>query len=210
MRRLILFFFCPILWVNACSKVEDQAATPPKASLPPVAQISMDGGGFDLRMPGEVVFKPHTGRISLCRGSTIRSRQGLITLNFLGSVPVQLGEQGVSEVILEGPVETDRGKEIVLGLKQGDIRVNSEADYPLVLKMPHAEVRGLKSYIQVWGLKRNEYGGYRANVKSLSTNEVLVSNAHGSINLSYFGVVRVDDQSPPALLKKETPRPRIR
>ena len=81
---------------------EDDSAPstpPPKA----VAQISFDGGGYEIKLPGEELFQKCRGNKYLTRGTTVRCSLGAVSLNFMQCIQVQLGSTTQrSELILEG------------------------------------------------------------------------------------------------------------
>lgn len=165
-----------------------------------VARITLPCAGLAVRMPGEHAFRPWKEGLDLPRGATVRVEAGeTASLNFMRNVQVQLGKSEESVLILEGPVEAPPGKILLLGLKQGDLWIQSYADEPVVVEMPHATVQGRQCYFTV-ELRRGEDGEHAAFVKALSRN-LAVSNRFGSVTLPDFGEVRVDEEGPPAVLK---------
>lgn len=165
-----------------------------------VARLSLPGVGLEIRKAGKLVFTPWAGEGTFAKGTTIRSRDRIVTLTFMGSVEVQLGTE--SELILEGLVKSKRGIGYVLGLKKGEVMINSYADYPLSCTMPHAEVRGSQgAYFRV-KMERDRAGSYCAHVDVLSQTNLVVTNEFGSLPLNTWGKVRVDEKEPPVLIKK--------
>lgn len=169
----------------------------PAQTIVPVAQVAMDGGALALRQPGESGFTRWDGKTVIGQGTTIRSGSGIVSLNFMGSIEVQLSKE--SELILEGAVRTARGPNIVLGLKMGEVRVNSSADCPVILKTPAGEVTGVRSFFTA-DLRHSKDEGYAATVKALSPN-IFVKNNHGSLKLDSWGWVKIDENGPPTMLK---------
>lgn len=169
-----------------------------------VAQIMLKGDDFKVRLPGEVVFEPWKKEYGpyLPRGVTVQSGSSLATFNFMRSVTIQLSPNSV--LILQGAVDASRRREFVLGLQEGEVWVDSRADYPLVVKMPHGEARGMRSVIRIENMRWDAKGGHRATVHALSTN-VTVSNDHGRLTLPNFGFVRLAEGEPPALLQERGP-----
>jgi hypothetical protein len=162
-----------------------------------VARVAIDGGGMMVRLPGELEFAAWDKSSDLGRGTTIRSGLGSVSLNFMGSVQVELSKE--SELVLEGAVPRGVGKSYVLGLKKGEVHVNSSADFPIELKMPHADVTGLRAFFKV-KLTRYEEGTYSAVVKAFSPN-ISVRNRFGQLPLPNWAEVRVDEKEAPKVLK---------
>lgn len=183
----------------SCSEQVEQRKAPasPGTVQNEVARVAMDGGGMKVRRAGESGFEPWDGKSPLARGCTIRSGQGFVSLNFMGSVQVELSTD--SELILEGAVKAGPSRVYVLGLKSGEVRINSSADCPIVLRLPHGEVSGVRSFFSV-DLERVEDNTYTAVVKAFSKN-IMVKNDLGSMMLPSWGVVRADEKEPPKLLK---------
>ena len=177
---------------------DDQPVTPAADPAPnrEVARIAMDGGTFLWRPVGATRFEPWKGGHSLPRGATIRTQLGSVMLNFMNTVQVQLYEH--SELILQGDV----GKELVLGLKKGKVLIHSTADPPVVVKMPHGEVRGIRPYVEISGLERGKRG-YTARVKSLVTSRIVVANIHEAIDCPPFAVVHLDEERAPRVIRQE-------
>ncbi|MHC4943199.1 MAG: hypothetical protein ACYTG7_09300 [Planctomycetota bacterium] len=159
--------------------------------------MAIDGGGLKVRLPEELTFAAWDKKSGLERGTTIQSGIGSASLNFMGSVQVELSKNSV--LVLEGEVSSAAGKSYVLGLMKGEVHVNSSADFPIILKMPHAEVSGLHAYFKV-KLQRYEEGTYSAVVKAFSPN-ILVKNRFGMLPLPNWAEVRIDEKEPPRLLK---------
>jgi hypothetical protein len=186
------------------------AGCPCKESTPApdreiVAEVEPMSQGFEVRRAGELDFEPWKDGMKLTAGMTIRTRANdSVSLLFMRNIQVQLGKTDPSELILEGALEDGQGKAYLLGLKEGDVWVQSYADEPIVLKMPHAEVRGRGVYFTVH-LERREDGTYVAEVNALSLN-VFVSNAHGTLQATQFGNIRADETEPPVFLKSTGPR----
>jgi len=161
--------------------------------------VAIDGGGLKVRPPGEDRFDPWDGG-PLVRGSTLETGPGICSLNFMGSVQVELGKE--SRLILEGAVpapEALSGRALVLGLSRGSVRINSSADAPVVLLMPHAKVSGVRSYFHA-ELDRSKEGAYAATVTAFSQG-MQVSNDKADLSLPSWGVVRVAEDAPPELVK---------
>jgi hypothetical protein len=168
---------------------------------PAVATISMPQRGVQVRLAGELEFKPWKEGQGLPGGTTLRTGMNeIVVLLFMRNIQVQLGKTTPSELILEGAVQEGQGKAYVLGLKEGVVWVHSYADEPVVVKMPHAEVRGRGSYFTV-SLKRMENGKYVADINAQSLN-ITVTNAFGTLEMTEFGTIRVDETEPPVVLRK--------
>lgn len=177
----------------------------PVADREVVATVQLPQQGFEVRKAGELDFEPWKDGMKLTAGATIRTRANdSVSLTFMRNIQVQLGKTDQSELILEGAAKDGQGKSYLLGLKKGDVWIQSYADEPVVLKMPHAEVRGKGVYFTAH-LDRREDGAYVAEVNALSLN-VFVSNAHGALQAEQFGNIRVDETEPPVFLKSTDPR----
>jgi hypothetical protein len=159
------------------------------------------------RKSGELRFKPWDRKREIQGGTTLKTRDGIVYLNFMGSVEVQLGSTGQeSELILERPVKEGPIQTYVLGLAKGEVWIHSHADCPIVLKMPHGEVRGGSgAYFRVYNLERDKEGKYRAFVQISSPN-VTVTNPMGSVSLPAWGLVRVDETQGPFVLQDKKRR----
>ncbi|MFH2000663.1 MAG: hypothetical protein ABIK28_13360 [Planctomycetota bacterium] len=183
----------------ACSRDDavDSGKGIPGHPAIPVAQIALDGGGLTVRNPGNEDFAPWDGVSSIGQGATLKSGDGIVSMNFMGCVEVQLSQK--SELILEGLVQGMAGPLLVLALKEGEVRINSSADYPIRLKMPPGEVTGIRSFFTAT-LRNTEDGGYSGTIKALSPN-VEVKNEFGSLMLDSWGWVKVQESGPPQLLK---------
>ena len=193
----ILLFLTP-LFLTAWP--DRKPAPPPRPEEKPVARITLPCTGLEIRPAGEQAFRPWTPDApDLLRGTTLRIGAGeTVSLNFVQNVQIQLGRSVKSKLILEGPVDTPEGRVLLLGLEQGDLWIQSYADEPVVLEMPHARVQGRQCYFTVEA-RRGEEGEYTARVKALSRN-ITVSNDFGSITLTDFREVRVDEEGPPTVL----------
>ncbi len=198
-RNSALIGLLALLVTLAPPGCNESKPTPP-TNDPGVARITLPGPGLAIRKPGEIAFRPFKASDALPAGTTIRSGEGIVAFNFLQNVQVTIGETGESEVILEGPQKEGPGTVLVLGLKKGDIWIASYADEPIVLKMPHAEVRGVQVHLHVT-LKRDATGSYRAIVDMNSLN-LTVRNTFGTLSPDAFCKIRVDESGPPTQMKQ--------
>lgn len=181
----------------ACPEQPEETPPPARArSENEVARVALDGGGLQIRKAGENAFRAWDGT-PLEQGDTVRTDLGIASLNFMGSVQVELSNG--SELILEGLMQDARGPRLVLGLKTGEVRLNSSADCPIVLKMPHGEVSGTRAFFNAV-LELDPDGAYSAVIKAFSPN-ILVKNQMGSLTLPSWGVLRADETTPPRLLR---------
>lgn len=204
---VLLILGSATLCLFACPGGDDdgKGGVEPLTARTSVAQVSLAGSAFEVRMPGEVEYKPWTKEhgLYLPRGATVRSGDGSINLNFMQCMTIDLRPKSV--LILQGAVNGPRGREFVLGLQEGGVWVQfAAADHPLVIKMPHGEARGRHGMIKIEDLRWDPKGGYRAFVKAHSRN-ITVSNDRGSLVLPNFGDVRLVEAEPPSLLKERAP-----
>jgi hypothetical protein len=176
---------------------------PRKPALDPAQGVAQIRLGTDVRVkqPGERNFTPWKQGMVLKRGVTLNIPNGIASFLFMNNVEVQLGDGAKEcEIILEGPVGSGPAQTLVMGLKKGEVRVNSHADQPVALMLPHGRVQGMQAYFKV-DLERDRRGGYRAKVQSFSPN-VTVANEFGTVEIPYWGVVRMDDQGPPTVIRQ--------
>lgn len=178
---------------------------------PAVAQIVMPSGRVTVRSPDATEFTPLGKANTVTRGTTLNCKDGIVTLNFMGCVQVQLGEKTKeSELILEGACLTESGKEYVLGLTKGEVRVDSSADCPVVLKLPHGEVRGSAGAFFYLRLTRYTEGRYTAVIQAMSKDNIMVSNDFGRVTLPYWSTLRLNEDEPPTVVKELKPPERGR
>ena len=122
-RILVILTLClGAFCLCACPGGDDSGTekNKPLSARNSVAQVNLAGSAFEVRMPGEMEFKPWKKENGpyLPRGVTVRSGEGLVTFNFLRCVQIQLSPNSV--LILQGAVEGPGGKEFLLGLKKGE------------------------------------------------------------------------------------------
>jgi len=172
-----------------------------------IAKVSITGGKMEIRMAGETAFEPWNGKGEVTPGTTIRSSNGVVYLNIMGCVQAQMGgTSGQSVLIFEGPVRENNRDLFVLGLKQGELRINSSADRQVVVKMPHGEVRGDSGAYFHIDIEQDKDGLCTAVLKALSRNNITVKNGYGSLLAPYWANIRIDESKAPVVLKEDRRR----
>jgi len=194
---LIVFTACVLYCCHNGDDLESGLNSAGKANQKFTANIRM-AVGLKVRKQGELEFKLWNENEPLPRGATIRSELGTVTIDFMNSVKISLSIN--SELILEGAINCDKGKELVLGLKKGEVLIHSSAGCPLVVKMPHGEVRGgTDAYFRIKDLHRSKLG-YGAMVESICTRALTVANRKGVVQTKNFCKVRLNETEPPKII----------
>jgi hypothetical protein len=189
------------LCIVGCPDADETGNEPGQESA--VARIVMPSGKIEVRRPDTLEFTPLGTATTVTRGTTLNCKGGIVTLNFMGCVQVQLGEKTrESELILEGPSPSATGTEYVLGLTKGEVRIDSSSDCPVVLKLPHGQVHGGPGAFFYARLSRYREGRYTAVIQAMSKDNILVSNDFGSVTLPYWSTLRLNEEEAPTIVKQ--------